>query len=250
MSPIASRIVSQIGLGTSAIILLGMSSRTWFTVASSVIVAASALLAGSQSQEQYDKQFLDQWAVQPRVNTGVPASRAAVLVVKYNDWMCPGCKMAHESFKPILEKYQAKPGTLDYVEKDWPWNTECNSAALQTFKGHEASCDAAVAVRLAADRGKRDTMIAWLFANQEGMTPDKVRAKTTEMLGVKDFAAAFASKLPAIRKDIADGQAIKIQSTPTYYVNGIRAGDQQGRTLPPHYFDLAIQYELTRNTKK
>ena len=226
-----------------------MNSRTWFTVASSVIVAVSALVAGAQTQEQYDKQFLDQWAVQPRVNTGVPASRAAVQVVKYNDWMCPGCKMAYESFKPILEKYQATPGKLDYVEKDWPWNTACNSATPQTFKGHEASCDAAVAVRLAADRGKREEMITWLYTNQAGMTPDRVRARTTEMLGVKDFAAAFALKLPAIRKDVADGQAINIHSTPTYYINGIRAGDEQGHTVPPHYFELAIQYELTKGAK-
>jgi protein-disulfide isomerase len=203
-----------------------------------------------QTQEDLDKQFLDAWALQPRVNPGAPSAGAKVVVVKYNDWMCPGCKAAYETFKPILDKYQATPGALRYVEKDWPWNTRCNPATDQTFQGHEASCEAAAAVRIAADRGKRDLMVTWLFANQEGMTPEKVKAKTIEMLTVKDFAAAYALKLPEIRKDVIDGRAVAIRSTPTYFVNGVRAADQEGRTIPAHYFELAIQYELRKNGGK
>ena len=120
--------------------------------------------------------------------------------------------------------------------------------------GHEAACDAAVAVRLAADRGKRDLMVSWLYANQpetpaaRQTMPDRVKAKTIEMLGIKDYEAAYALTLPAIRKDVSDGQAVGIRGTPTYFINGVRAADEQGGTLPIHFMELAIQYELTKRS--
>jgi protein-disulfide isomerase len=143
-------------------------------------------------------------------------------------------------------------GALQYVEKDWPWNTRCNAGTTQTFGGHEASCDAAAAVRLAADRGKREAMASWLFANQpetdaaRKIMPDRVRAKAAEMLDVKDFEAAYALKLPDIRKDVSVGQALGIHSTPTYFINGIRAVGADKSTIPVHYFELALKYEFDK----
>jgi len=209
----------------------------------------SGQAAAPPAQDQLDKQFIAAWAQQPRVNPGAPASHSSVVVVKFNDWMCPGCKAASEAMKPIIDKYLAMPGALSYFEKDWPWNSTCNSNVPQTFKGHEASCDAAASVRLAADHGKRELMAGWLFANQEGMTPEKVRAKAGELLGVKDIAAALVLKLPAVRQDVADGKAAEIRATPTYFINGVRASDQDGRMIPPHYIELGIQYELSKNAK-
>jgi protein-disulfide isomerase len=187
----------------------------------------------SPSQDELDKQFLAAWAQQIRADVRVPAAGAKLVVVKFNDWMCPGCRLAYQEFKPLLAKYQAMPGVLKYVEKDWPWNTACNQAATQTFGGHEASCNAAAVVRLAAGRGKRDLMIDWLFANQ--------------MLGVTDFAAAYAATLPEVRKDVADGIALNIRSTPTYFINGIRAVGADESTIPGHYFELALRYEYQKN---
>jgi protein-disulfide isomerase len=207
-------------------------------------LAAEARTA-PQGQDELDRRFLEAWAQQRRLDPGVPAAGAKVVVVKFNDWMCPGCKFMYIELKPILAKYQAKPGMVKYVEKDWPWNAKCN-LAVKTIPGHEASCDAAAAVRIAADRGKRELMVDWLYANQEGMTPEKVRAKAAEMLAVSDFSAGYGLKLSAIQKDVADGQAVEVRSTPTYFVNGIRAVDAQGSPIPAHYFDIAIQYELQR----
>lgn len=259
MSSPGSRLVPTLAFAATLMLVRGggtspVSARSLALEAasgrSSIAAGAGALQAAAPpSQDQIDKQFIAAWIQQPRLNPGAPPSHSSVVVVKFNDWMCPGCKAASEWLKPIIDKYQAMPGALTYVEKDWPWNSACNANVPQTFKGHEASCDAAEAVHLATDRGKRELMAGWLFANQEGMTPDKVRAKAAELLGVKDIAAALALKLPAVRQDVAEGKAVEIRATPTYFVNGIRAADEQGRTIPPHYFDLAIQYELSKNTK-
>ena len=217
-------------------------------------VAAAMSLTGAarQSQKDLDLRFVDFWKQQPKVTLPVPGPAAKVVIVKFNDWMCPGCKVWYEQLKPVLAKYQAShPGAIKYVEKDWPWNSECNPAA-QTIHGHEASCAAAAAVRLAADRGKRDAMIDWLYGNQPETEPDRqtmlarVKAKTTEMLGIKDVTAADATKLPDIRKDIDAGVAAQVRSTPTYFINGIRAADPEGRTFALHYFEVALQYELSK----
>lgn len=216
-------------------------------------LAAAALLAQQPTQEEFNRQFLAAWDKQIRYDVHVPPAGAKVVVVKFNDWMCPGCKYAAQTFKPILAKYQAIPGALKYVEKDWPWNTSCNAATAQTFGGHEASCDAAAAVRLAADQGKREAMAEWLFANQpttmdqRQTMPNRVRAKAVEMLGLKDFAAGYALKLPEIRKDVADGVALNVDVTPLYFVNGIRAIGEDKSTILPQLFELALQHEYHKN---
>ena len=60
-----------------------------------------------------------------------------------------------------------RPGAVKYIVKDWPWNSECNFNVTQTLHGHQGSCAAAAAVRMARDRGKGDEMIEWLFTNQQ-----------------------------------------------------------------------------------
>jgi protein-disulfide isomerase len=205
-----------------------------------------------QTQDDLDARFLDAWKLQKREVIAVPPARAKLVVVKFNDWMCPGCREAAEMLKPVLAKYSAMPGALQYVEKDWPWNANCNPATAQTFLGHEASCDAAVAVRLASDRGKRETMAGWLFANQpetdeaRKTMPARVRAKVAELLAVKDFNAAYALRIPDVRKDVAAGQALGIRSTPTYFINGIRAVNADLSTIPVHFFELALKYEYEK----
>ena len=38
------------------------------------------------------EQFTNAWWQQPRVDLGIPADGAKVVVVKFNDWLCPACK--------------------------------------------------------------------------------------------------------------------------------------------------------------
>jgi protein-disulfide isomerase len=219
-------------------------------------VALVPVAAATQNAEM-DKRFVQAWNQQPRVPLLTPPGPGKVVIVKFNDWMCPGCKYWYDTLKPVLAQYQATPGAIKYVEKDWPWNSSCNGAVTQTIPGHEASCFAAAAVRLAAeDPRKRDQMIEWLYANQpetpaaRQTMPDRVKAKAAEMLGIKDFAAAYASKLPEIKKDIAEGISVQIRSTPTYFVNGIRAAGPDGSTIALHFLELGIKEEMGKRGTK
>jgi protein-disulfide isomerase len=207
-----------------------------------------------------EKQFRDAWDRQPRVDLGISRGTAKVVVVKFNDWLCPSCKGHALLYQPVLDKYeQAQPGAVKYVIKDWPWNAKCNFTLPQTGSGHEASCDASVAVRLARERSKERVMVDWLFANQDSLFAQgrsgagaqaslEIRRKAEELLGVKDFDREFNAKLMEIRRDVADGSALNVHQTPTFFINGVRIPD--GTDLPAQYFDLAIKIELEKSGGK
>lgn len=189
------------------------------------------------------KDFADAWAKQPRVDLGIPANGAKVIVVKFNDYQCPGCGQTHEWYKPVLAKFEkSHPGAVKYVLKDWPWHSRCNFNTQATM--HAGACEAAAAVRMARDRGKakEDEMETWLYGNQATMNPATVKAAAERILGVKDFEKEYNAKLPDIRRDVADGGALSIRSTPTLFINGVRIE----ALMPPAYFELAIQLELNK----
>jgi protein-disulfide isomerase len=164
------------------------------------------------------------------------------VVVKFNDFACGACGQAHYLYQPILDRLsKAHPGGIKVVVKDWPWDTSCNFNAGSTIPGHEGACAAAAAARMAEERGKYTEMTAWLYQNQAG-TPQEVRAAAARILGVTDFDREYALKLPAIRADIADGGALGIRSTPTYFINGVRLAQM----LDPAQFEMAIRLELER----
>lgn len=208
-----------------------------------------------------ESRFAEIWAKQPRIDLGVPADGAKVVIVKFNDWMCPACKAFQMAYQPVLDKYaQSNPGALRVVVKDWPWNSNCNFKVPQTFVGHEASCDAAVAVRIARDHGKADDMVAWIFANQERLdglgrsgpgAATEIRDHLSQLTGPGlDFDKEYASKIGDVRRDVTDGSVLDVNSTPTYYINGVRTTDQRGYNMPAQYIDLAIKLELKRAEAK
>jgi uncharacterized membrane protein/protein-disulfide isomerase len=189
-----------------------------------------------------DSPFAAWWFQQPRIDLGIPPEGAEVVVVKFNDFACGACGQAHYLYQPILDRLsKAHPGGIKVVVKDWPWDTSCNFNAGSTIPGHEGACAAAAAARMAEERGKYTEMTAWLYQNQAG-TPQEVRAAAARILGVTDFDREYALKLPAIRADIADGGALGIRSTPTYFINGVRLAQM----LDPAQFEMAIRLELER----
>jgi hypothetical protein len=76
-----------------------------------------------------------------------------------------------------------------------------------------------------------------------------VKAQLAKLIGAVNFDREYASRLPDIKRDVADGGALNVSQTPTYFVNGVRAQTAQG-WLPPHYFELAIKLELQKAESK
>jgi uncharacterized membrane protein/protein-disulfide isomerase len=224
------------------------------------LVGAASVVAffpkeGAQAQAQtpappkpvsadLEQQFREAWKQQPRVQLGVPAEGAKVVIVKFLDWQCPACKRAHNDYQPILEKYAAShPGAVREVMKDYPLSNKCNFTIPAL--AHQAACEAAAAVRLARAKNKHQELIDFFFKapDQQGITPEAVKQQTEKLLGITDFDRQYKALLPAIQQDVADGRAVNVNSTPTYFINGVNTITKQG-WLPPHLFDLAIKIEL------
>jgi uncharacterized membrane protein/protein-disulfide isomerase len=189
--------------------------------------------------------FEQYWAALPRQILPVSNDGAAVVIVKFTDYQCPSCSRTYFELQPILAKYQAElPGAVTLVSKDYPLDKSCNTALFQTI--HPGGCTAAVAVRLAAQHHRAAQMEEWLYSNQQLLTPATVREAARTIGGVTDFDAQYQRTVEAVQSDIALGQLVKVQSTPTFFVNGIRVPENG---LQPAYWDLAIRFELKRAGK-
>ncbi len=201
---------------------------------------AAAVTAAPEPTGDVRANFAEAWARQPRVDLGIDPEGASVVVVKFNDFECPSCRYWEVAYRPVLDKLAAShPGAVKYVVKDWPLNSACNFNTMSTIPGHEAACDAAVAARVAKDMGRYDEMVDWIYANQ-GVSSAEMRAAAQRILGVTDFEREYARRLPDIRRDIADGTALNISQTPTYFVNGVRLPGG----MTPDYFELALMLEI------
>ena len=198
---------------------------------------AAQVPAASASQLQQLEQFL---AAQPRVPVMVPTDGAAVVVVKFNDYQCPACGQTYRDSKPVVAKWLAQaPGKVKFITKDYPLERECNQFVSQDL--HPGACEAAVAVRLAREKGRGEAMEDWLFANQAAMTPESVKNAALTVGQVKDFDARYAATLELVKADIAQGAQLKISGTPTFFMNGMRLPG-----LRAEFFDAAIAWELKR----
>jgi uncharacterized membrane protein/protein-disulfide isomerase len=202
--------------------------------------AQGALVAPTAEQRgEFERWF----TAQPRMPISVDAEGAKVVIVKFNDFQCPPCRQSHMAYLPIIKKLQAEhPGQIRYVLKDFPLESECN-ATIPNGGPHPASCEAAVAVRLAREHGTEEAMIEWVFANQPSLTPELVKRGAAETGKVPDFDARYGSTLTLVKADIGQGQRLQVRSTPTFFLNGIKV---EG-ALPPQYFQQAIEYELAHS---
>jgi uncharacterized membrane protein/protein-disulfide isomerase len=205
-----------------------------------------ATVQATEMTDEISAAFTQAWEAQSRRDLGIPAEGADVLVVKFVDWQCPSCKAASFAYKPIYDKFEAShPGKVREVVRDYPLSSRCNYN--MGSEGHISACEAAAAVRMARGVGRAEEMISWFFTqpDQQGITPAMVKAETQQMLGITDFDARYAAMLDSIRQDTADGRALNVNSTPTYFVNGVLAQTPEG-WLHPQLFELALKIELEK----
>ena len=186
-------------------------------------------------------QGFEKWlAEQPRRVVMAPSDGAEVVIVKFNDYQCPGCGQTYRDYKPVLAKWaKQSPGKVKFITRDYPLERECNAFIGQDL--HSGACEAAVAVRLAREKGKAEVMEEWLYSNQPAMNPETVKKAAATVGGVTDFDKRYAGTLELVKGDIAQGAQLKINGTPTFFLNGIQLPGMRAE-----FFDHAIAWELKR----
>jgi uncharacterized membrane protein/protein-disulfide isomerase len=238
-TPAALAAAGLFAAGAVAALLLFPEASTSVAAASSDAPAEQAGLPPAPAAAQL-KEFETWLAAQPRETINEPADGAAVVILKFNDYQCPPCRQTYMEYKPILAKWAKQaPGKVKFVTKDFALERECNAGVSSDV--HPAACDAAVAVRLAREKGKAEAMEDWLFANQSTLTPASVRQAARDVAGVTDMEARYTATIAQVKGDTNQGAQLKVTGTPTFFVNGMRLPG-----LRPEFFDAAIAWELKR----
>lgn len=155
----------------------------------------------------------------------VPGSE--VTFVEFLDFECEGCRAVY----PEIEKLRAEYGNrVNFVIRYFPMQAHVNAER------------AARAVEAAAQQGQLEAMYRKMYDTQaqwgEKQTPadDVFRGFARELgLDLAAFDATYQdpATLQRIRADVADGRALGVQGTPTFFLNGTR--------IRPHSYE-----DLTR----
>lgn len=142
-----------------------------------------------------------------------PATEKAQLV-EFLDFECEACLAA----QPVVEELKKEFGDrITFVNRYFP------------LPAHRNSATAALAVEAAAQQGKYEQMYAKMFETQP-QWGEKTESQAplfrtfAEELGLDltayDAAVADDKTKERIKKDIADGTALGVKGTPTFFLNG------------------------------
>lgn len=134
-----------------------------------------------------------------------------ITIVEFTDFACPFCKQSSEEIRNLVEQYKQ---TVRLVVRDYPI--------------HDTSINLALAARCAGEQGKYWEAYDSLFLNQDNLK-DATTIKTDVIswaeslnsLDMEKFKTCFDGRgyVSAIKKDYEDGESLKIQGTPTWFVN-------------------------------
>lgn len=160
------------------------------------------------------------------------AHDAPVTIIEFGDFACPSCK-------------QAAPAVLLQIKRF----DGCVRLAFRHFPVEEFHANALVAAEAseaAAAQGRFWEMHDQLFDNQRHLHRDSL-LQLAEALGLdmQRFSKELKDRvhLPRIRRSAAEGQRLRIRSTPTFYVNGVLCDVTFG-LLPLRH---AVEKALWRN---
>lgn len=146
------------------------------------------------------------------------AANARVTIVEYSDFQCPFCARAYQMLEDqVLREYGEK---VKLVFKHMP-----------LVNIHPWAEGAAIAAECAAvqDPASFWKMYDFLFRNQESLTADNLRDRTSGAareagLDGDKFGRCFDGKetLAQVQADAKEAEAVGVNSTPTFFVNGRR----------------------------
>ena len=200
-----------------------------------VIVFAAALAvflvvdrSGSPDAAATEQAAADPASIAVRENShrlnSVPDGR--VTFVEFLDFACEACRAAYPAIEQLREEYGDR---VSFVARYFPIASHFNAER------------AARAVEAAAQQGGFEAMYQRMYETQAQWGEQKVpqdelfRSFAVEQgLDMEKFDAAYTdpATLERIEADVADGMALGVQGTPTFFLNGTKIE-------PTTYGDLA-----------
>lgn len=166
---------------------------------------------------------------------------APVQLTVFSSFQCPACK----SFAAVIESLHEKYGDdVGITFRNFPLSTKCNPAIVDDMQPQ--ACDAAFAAFAAQDQGR-----FWEYHDQlyqsDLIFDEKSLVSIAENTGldVDQWEAARESEAvqTKLAEDLAVAYQLKINATPTVYLNGRRVNNFQESVL-----NLLIESELNKHS--
>jgi protein-disulfide isomerase len=220
---------------------LALNPLNLLVVAAVILFRAlpSADAAPSSTEPRLVGEHFEKWFVtQPRMTDVLPQSTADVTIVEFIDYQCPVCKEANRYYEAqiLAEARTRYPNRIKHLRVDLPLDNECNP---RTKTAHAWACEAAVAMRLADEKGKAKEFEAWLWENQRRLSPSDIYRGVREIAGVSDMSERYAEMIAKVKEDIELAAKLGVASTPTYFINGVNLG-----FMPAQNWKRALRIEL------
>ncbi len=163
---------------------------------------------------------------------------AKVTIVEFSDFQCPHCRRAAFTLKPYLKEFR---NSIRFVYFNYPLDSACNPAMQHPV--HPVSCLAAKAALCAEAEGRFWEYHDKIFENQKRLSRATLLTLAEETgLDASRFESCLVSDkiAQALQQDVEEGARLKIQGTPTVFVNGRPLRDWGD----PDVFRMVIEAEL------
>lgn len=152
--------------------------------------------------------IVDQAKLAPTTAWATGSATPKATLVEFSDFQCPACKSFEPEVESIISKYSS---TLRFVYRHFP------------LPQHKFSEKSALAAEAAGTQGKFWEYHHLLFPNQESFSDELFPKLANDLnLNAEKFKADMASQslLDKIRSDVAFGNTIGVNATPTFFLNG------------------------------
>ena len=137
---------------------------------------------------------------------GLP--NAPIEMIEFSDFQCPFCQRAHATVEQVLATYGDR---IRFVYRHYP------------VQGHAAAKPAAEASECAKEQGKFWPFHDRLFANTSKLSDADLKAHAAAVgVDTATFNACFDSHKyrSVVETDARDGDAVGVNGTPAFYING------------------------------
>lgn len=176
------------------------------------VVAGALLFGNNQSSDKGSSIKADKKLLIRENSSMISSPGAKATLVEFADFECPACADANLVIKQILAENKGK---VNYAYRHFPLPQHLNAQI------------AARTAEAAGEQGKFFEMTDLLYANQAGWTQSQspmdffVKYAAELKLDLDKFKQALENnKFEAkIQGDENDGNALGIESTPTFYIN-------------------------------
>lgn len=180
-----------------------------------ILLVGAAFLLGGDKTTSSEATPADSTKVVGAKRHAIGSDSAKVTIVEFADFQCPACGAAHPIVQQVLGEYE---GQVEYIFRHFP------------LPGHKNARIAAKAAEAAGVQGKFFEMHDMLFENQqewsESNSPKEIFVGYAEQLELD--TEKFTQDLDndqlaqAIQDDQNAGIELGVNSTPTFYIDGVQ----------------------------